>query len=169
MGRTGEWIARDVARIVLGTALAGAVAGCGLAPTGGDVPFFIVNESPEAKPVVVRVGIGDPANWRNQGKLVAWVKVDPGTFQTLRVPQGSHLVAIVVEPPDCQVHMEQPWTSTADDRSGDPANRPFFIKGGVVDMSGWGLPITEGKPLPTSVSEAPEQPVENPCPGVFPS
>ena len=157
--------------LALACALAApAVAGCGIlpAPTPVDeVAIFIVNQGPEHKTVAVRVGIGDARNPGDPGKEIAWVKVMPGTFQKVGVPAGSHVVALVLEPPDCVVHMERPWTSSGDARDPDPANKPFFILGGVVDMSGWGLPITSTNPLPSDVVEAPLQQIENPCPAEF--
>ena len=145
-----------------------AVARCGLLPgptPSNEVDIFIVNQGPEHKAVAVRVGIGDPRNPGNPGKEVAWIKIVPGTFQRLAVPAGSDVVALVLGPPDCVVHMEKPWTSSGAAQDTDPSNMPFFILGGVVDMSGWGLPITSSNPMPADVVEAPLQQIANPCPG----
>jgi hypothetical protein len=153
-----------------GAVAALAVAGCGVLPgptAVGEVNIFIVNQGPEHKTVAVRVGVGDVRNPGDPGKEIAWVKVVPGTFQKVAVPAGSHVVALVLEQPDCVVHMERPWTSSGDARDPDPANKPFFILGGAVDMSGWGLPITSTNSLPADVVEAPLQQIENPCPAAF--
>jgi hypothetical protein len=183
LGATPVWRPRARTLPVVSPRLATAVAilmlaalmAAFLASVGGPKPtisIYLVNEPPNSTAAVVRVGVSsDGADPSNPGTEVAWLRVEPGTYQELPgIPAGTHLVALVVRP-DCTVSMERPWTWTGPGPGGPgapdaPANQQFYTKGpaGGVDLSGWGsanqLPTVKSRFVAAALDRVP-----NPCVG----